>query len=277
MAREPAEATTLTVQGVQVPKLGFGTWQVTGAACREGVADALALGYRHIDTARMYGNEREVGQGIADSGVPREEIWLTTKVWPTEAAPEDLTASFARQLDALDTGHVDLLLLHWPNPEVPLRETLGAMQELQAQGLTRHTGVSNFPSALLRQALDLAPVLADQVEYHAYLGQPALLELCRERDVMLTAYSPFAHGHLLDDPVLAEVAGELGRTPGQVALRWLLDQPLVSVIPKASSHERRAENLAVFDFALSDQQRGRIAGLERGQRTADPSFAPDWD
>jgi 2,5-diketo-D-gluconate reductase B len=275
--REPADATTLTIQGVEVPKLGFGTWQLEGGACREGVEDALALGYRHLDTARAYGNEAEVGAAIAASGVPRDELWLTTKLWTDEFRAADAERAAEESLGLLQTDHVDLLLLHWPNPDVPLEETLGALLRLRERGLARQIGLSNFPSALVEEALEHAPVFCDQVEYHAYLGQPALLRQARERDLLLAAYSPFAHGELLDDPVLREVGEAHGRTAGQVALRWLLDQPQVCALPKASSRERRQENLDVFGFSLSEEERSRIAHLERGGRTIDPPFAPDWD
>jgi 2,5-diketo-D-gluconate reductase B len=275
--REDPAARELEVQGVRIPKLGLGTWQITGADCTQAVRDALELGYRHIDTARAYGNEAEVGRGLAQGGVDRAEVWLTTKVWYEELRPAEVRASAEGSLRALDTDYVDLLLIHWPSPDVPLAETLAEMGRLRDEGKVRHLGVSNFPTAQLTQALELEPVLADQVEFHPYLGQPALLRLARERDLMLTAYSPFAHGKVHNDPVLREVGEAHGKTPGQVALRWLLDQPRVSAIPKASSHARRAENLDVFGFALSEEERSRVAHLERGGREFDPSWAPDWD
>jgi 2,5-diketo-D-gluconate reductase B len=268
---------TLTVQGTTVPKLGYGTWQVTGRDAEEGVADALALGYRHIDTARAYENEQEVGRGLKASGVDRSEVFLTTKIWTNRFRHDDLIAAAESSLRRLDTDYVDLLLLHWHNPDVPLGETIGAMAELRDRELIRHLGVSNFTTALLREALEHGPVFANQVEYHPYLGQEPLLAMARERDLLLEAYSPFAHGELLDDPVLAEIGQELGRSVGQVALRWLVDQPQVVALPKASSDERRAENLDVFSFALTEDQRARIDALERGRRTANPPWAPDWD
>ncbi|MEX2196200.1 MAG: aldo/keto reductase [Thermoleophilaceae bacterium] len=263
MPREAVAETHLTVGGVEIPKLGLGTWQLTGAECAEGVRDALELGYRHIDTARVYENEAEVGRGMADAGVPRDDFFLTTKLAQDRLRADEVREQIEGSLDALATDHVDLLLIHWHNPEVPLEETLGAMTALRDEGMTRHIGVSNFGTDLLRQALELAPVIADQVKYHPYKGQRALLELAAERDVMVTAYSPFARGDVLDDPVLAEIADSHGRTPAQVVLRWLLDQPRVSAIPKASSHDRRASNLDVFGFELTGEQRARITGLAR--------------
>jgi 2,5-diketo-D-gluconate reductase B len=277
MPREATAATTLTIQGIEIPKLGFGTWQLTGRACTEAVRDALELGYRHVDTARAYGNEAQVGRGMQRAGVDRGEIFLTTKLWYDRLRARQVREQLQGSLRDLGTEYVDLLLVHWPNPGVPLAETLDAMAQLREEGKVRHVGVSNFPSRLVREALELAPIVCDQVEYHPYLGQPALLELARDRDLMLTAYSPLAHGAVPRDPVLREIGEAHGKSAGQVVLRWLLDQPQVAAVPKASSHEHRAANLDVYDFELSDAERGRIASLQRGQRTADPGWAPEWD
>ena len=268
---------TVTVQGTAVPAIGFGTWQVTGRDAEDGVADALAIGYRHVDTARIYGNEDEVGRGIAASGVDRGEIFLTTKIWIEDFAADRLTRAAEDSLRRLQTDFVDLLLLHWPNPEVPVGESIGALAQLQERGLIRHLGVSNFPTAALAEALEHGPVFANQIEYHPYLAQHKLLAQAREHDLLVEAYSPFAHGELLDDPVLREIGETHGKSVGQVALRWLIDQPGVCALPKASSHDRRAQNLDVFDFSLGDEERRRIAGLDRQRRTANPSFAPEWD
>ncbi|HEU4701075.1 MAG TPA: aldo/keto reductase [Conexibacter sp.] len=278
MPREATQARTVTVRGVEVPKLGYGTWLVEGEDAYEGVLDALELGYRHVDTARAYGNEAWVGRALSDSGVPREELWLTTKVWYEHAEPDLLTRVFHEQLAELQIDRVDLLLLHWPAAEVPLRQTLQAMNALREQGLAGQIGVSNFPSELLREAIEYAPIFCDQVEYHPYLPQGKVLHECLEHDLLLTAYSPFAHGYVHDDPVLQEIGARHGKSAGQVALRWLLDQPNVCAIPKASSHARRAENLDVFDFELDDDERAAVAARSRRHlRTADPAWAPDWD
>lgn len=278
MPREATQARTVTVQGVEVPKLGYGTWLVEGEDAYEGVLDALELGYRHIDTARAYGNEAWVGRALTDSSVPREEVWLTTKVWYEHAEPHVLTQIFHEQLADLQVDRVDLLLLHWPAAEVPLARTLGAMDALREQGLVSHIGVSNFPSKLLREAMSIAPIFCDQVEYHPYLPQGPVMHECLEHDLLLTAYSPFAHGHVHEDATLGAIGARYGKSAGQVALRWLLDQPNVAVIPKASSHERRAQNIDVFDFDLDDDERGAVAALsQRHLRIADPAWAPDWD
>jgi 2,5-diketo-D-gluconate reductase B len=268
---------TIEVQGVSVPRLGFGTWQIEGSDATEAVRDALEIGYRQIDTARAYGNEAEVGAGIAQSGMDRADIFLTTKVFPGDFEPEALKAAAEDSLRSLQTDYVDLLLLHWPDESVPLERTLGALVELREAQKIRRLGVSNFPAGLLSQALEHAPVFCDQVEYHPFLGQERLLELARERDVLVTAYSPLAHGRVPDDATLAEIGKAHGKTAGQVALRWLLDQPGVSPIPKASSHERRVENFEVFDFSLSDDERARIDALPKDDRQIDPDFGPDWD
>jgi len=269
--------TTITVRGTAVPRLGFGTWQITGPDAEEAVRDALEIGYRQIDTARAYDNEREVGAGLAASGVPREEIFLTTKIWLDDFEPARLKRAAEDSLRALGTEYLDLLLLHWPSRDVPMERSLQAMDELREAGRIRQLGVSNFPAGMLARALEVAPVFCDQVEYHPFLGQERLLGLVRERDVLLTAYSPLAHGRVPADPTLTEIGEAHGKTAGQVALRWLLDQPLVSPIPKASSHERRVENFDVLDFALSDEERARIDALPKDRRGANPEFAPDWD
>ena len=269
--------TTLSLQGAEIPRLGFGTWEITGSDAVDGVADALELGYRHIDTARAYGNEAEVGKGIAQAPVDREDVWLTTKLWYEQLRADEVREQLEDSLRKLDTDYVDLLLIHWFNPDVPLDETLNAMAELRDEGRVRHLGVSNFPTAELERALGIQPVLTDQVEFHAHLGQDALLRVCDERDVMLTAYSPFARGDLLKDPVLNEIAEQHGKSAGQVALRWLLDKPNTSVIPKASSRKNREANLEVFDFELSGEDRRRIDELPKDRRVIDPPWSPQWD
>jgi 2,5-diketo-D-gluconate reductase B len=268
---------TIEIQGVSVPRLGFGTWQIEGADAREAVRDALEIGYRQIDTAQAYGNEAEVGAGIADSGIDRGEIFLTTKIFPGEFEPEALRAAADNSLKALGTDFVDLLLLHWPDDSVPLEQTMAALLALREAGKIRQLGVSNFPTALLQEALEHAPVFCDQVEYHPFLGQDAVLEFARANDVLVTAYSPLAHGRVPDDATLAEIGEAHGKSAGQVALRWLLEQPHVSPIPKASSHERRIENFEVFDFELTDEERARIGALPKDDRQIDPDSGPDWD
>jgi 2,5-diketo-D-gluconate reductase B len=262
-----------------IPRIGFGTWRLSGRGCEEGVADALSAGYRHIDTAAMYGNEEEVGRGLRASGVERAHVWVTTKVWVDALEPKELRASLERSLRRLDLDQVDLLLIHWPSPDVPLERTLEAMTELREEGKTREIGVSNFSSTLFREALDIAPVIVNQVEYHPLLSAQAVLEVCEERDVELTAYRPLAKGKINREPVLVEIAEAHGKTPAQVALRWLIEQPRVSAVPKASTPERRRENLDIFDFELTAEERRRIDALPKDRREVEmaPWGQPDWD
>jgi 2,5-diketo-D-gluconate reductase B len=260
-----------------MPRIGFGTWQISDGDAERDVRDALEVGYRHIDTARAYGNENGVGRAIAASGLPREEIWLTTKIWPDDHAPVRLTAAAADSLRQLGTDYVDLLLLHWPNPDVPLEDTLGALLDVQERGLANQIGVSNFPPALFRRALRTAPgIFNNQVEFHPFLAQDELLEIAEENDTSITAYSPLAQGKVVRDPTIKEIAERTGRTPAQVALRYLLEQPRTVVIPKASSHDRRLENFDVQSFELSDEDRAAIDALPKNQRESDPSWGPDW-
>ena len=262
---------------MKVPKLGFGTWRLSGRECLDGVADAVAAGYRHVDTASVYGNEGEVGQGLRSSGVDRSDVWLTTKVWPDDLAPERVRASLERSLRSLDTDYVDLYMIHWPNPRIPLAATLEAMTALREEGRTRELGVSNFTSAQFREALDLAPVIVNQVEYHVYLDQSALLEVCRERSVELCAYRPLGKGQVTSDPVIAEIAKALAATPAQVALAWLIGQNGVSAVPKASSPQRRRENLGALRLELSADERAAIDALPKDRRAVQTEWSPDWD
>ncbi|MBW3576734.1 MAG: aldo/keto reductase [Actinobacteria bacterium] len=265
------------VQGVAVPALGFGTWQLKGRACYEGVRHALELGYRHIDTAQMYDNEHEVGRALRDADVDRDEIFVVTKIPPRNLWPRDVHRSHDASLQALGTDDVDLLLIHWPTRSVPLGATLEAMRELRDQGKARHLGVSNFTPTLVDEALEHAAIVCNQVEYHPYLDQGSLVEQAVERDLVLTAYSPLAKGRVLDDPTLEEIAQVHGKTPAQVTLRWLIQQPNVAVIPRSSDRAHRAENVDVWDFGLSDDEMQRIDALQRGQRLIDPGFAPEWE
>jgi diketogulonate reductase-like aldo/keto reductase len=255
----------LTVQGREVPAIGLGTWLLSGAECVAAVARALTTGYRHVDTAQDYGNEAEVGEGIRRSGVRREEIFLTTKVRPTEFSYHRTIRSTRQSLARLRTEYVDLLLMHWPNPRVPLAETLGAMLALQAEGRVRHVGVSNFPPSLVAADTRYAPIFCHQVEYHPYLSQERLIVQAAAMGHLVTAYSPLAKGRVFSDPEIQGIADSHGKTPGQVTLRWIVQQGLAA-IPKAMSEEHQRANLAVFDFALSEDEMGVLYGLARGLR-----------
>lgn len=260
----------------RIPALGLGTHTLHGRACVEAVRQALDVGYRHIDTASEYGNEREVGRGMEDAGVPRDEIFLTTKVWWDRLRHDDVLASATDSLEQLATEYVDLLLIHWPNDDVPLSETLTAMQQLVDEGRVRHIGVSNFTPPLLQRAVELADVRCLQVEYHPFLAQDELLTLARRHQLVLTAYSPLAQGKVLGNATLRDIGNRYGTSPAQVALRWLVQQERVAAIPRSASAEHRSANLRIFDFALTDEEMRDIAGLARGDRMIDPAFAPAW-
>ena len=252
----------IQLQGASVPALGLGTWQLTAQSCRETVEAALGMGYRHIDTAQAYGNERQVGLGMDAATVDREDVFLTTKLDGSNRDERSVRRSTRESLNKLGTDYLDLLLIHWPNTPwmASLSETLGAMNELVDDGLVRHIGVSNFSPSLLDRARNSssAPIFTDQVQYHPYWDQRKLLDYCRIHDVLLTAYSPLARGGVLDDPALVQIGNKYGKSPAQVALRWLVQQEGVAAIPKASSREHLEANMAVFDFELTDAEMERI-------------------
>ena len=274
----PPAIPKLSARGAEIPAIGFGT-SILGN-CGEIVANALKAGYRHIDTAWKYGTERGVGEGMRASGVPRSEIFLTTKVTHEYLRADDFARSVDESLKNLGVDHVDLLLVHWPNPEIPLSEPMPALAKAKRQGLTRHIGVANF-IALLDEAIRLCPepLVNLQAEYHPHLDQTKLLEACRRRGLIFTAYCPLGRGRLLRDPVLADIAARKGRQLAQIALRWLVQQGNIIPIPRSSNPKRMAENLAVFDFALTDEEMKRISALKRPDgRIADPvGRAPAWD
>ena len=272
---------TKTVRGVDVPTVAIGVFEVDPGETEETVADALAAGYRHVDTAAAYGNEEEVGRGLKRSGVDRSEVWVTTKVWLDDYAPARLRASAETSLRRLGIEQIDLLLLHWP-PSDPdeLAPALEELQKLRAEGLIRELGVSNFPAYLLRDALSIAAeIFADQVEYHAKLSQRELLDVAAAEDLLIEAYAPLggSAGDTVSEPVLREIASEVGATPAQVALAWLAGQKRVVVLPRSTDPERRRENLAALEVELTPEQTARIDELsERRERNFDPPFAPDW-
>jgi 2,5-diketo-D-gluconate reductase B len=252
-----------TIKAEKVPSLGLGTWRLSGEECVRAVERALALGYRHIDTAQIYANEDEVGRAIRNSGVDREEIFLVTKVWTSSFSYDDVIRSTRGSLKKLQTEYVDLLLMHWPNSRVPLEETLGAMRELQVEGSVKHVGVSNFPPSMVEEATQHAEIFCNQVEYHPYRAQEELLEQAKEMDYLLTAYSPVAGGAAVNDATLREIGKAHGKTAAQVALRWLIQQEKVVAIPKAASEDHLRSNLDIFDFELSDEEIERVFALRR--------------
>lgn len=271
--------TDVSGPGGRIPALGLGTWQLEGDECREVVRTALELGYRHVDTAHMYENEREVGRGLQDAGVDRSEIFLTTKLQREELDPDGVRQSCSRSLDRLNTPYLDLLLIHWPEDETPVEDTIRTLAELRTEGLTRHIGVSNFPVAWMERALGATdvPIFCNQVEYHVMLDQSPVLEYCRGHEMPLVAYSPLAQGAAREDDTLAAIGKKHRRSASQVALRWLVQQSGVVAIPKSSSEEHLRQNMQVFDFELDDEDLGRIDALPKNRRRIDPPWSPDWD
>ncbi|WP_447903666.1 aldo/keto reductase [Pseudomonas serbica] len=269
----------VNAQGLNMPKLGLGTWPMLGEACTRAVEQALALGYRHIDTAAAYNNEDAVGQALVNSHTPREQIHVTSKVWWDQLQPDAMRYSMDRSLKALHSDYIDLFMIHWPSTDWDLPRTIETLVSFKEQGLARNIGVANFPLPLLRKVVEElgAPLSAIQVEYHVLLGQNALLDYARRHDLALTAYSPLARNKVSDIPVIQQIAVKHGVLPTQVALKWLLDQPNVAAIPKASSETNQLANLAAFTVNLDDQDRALIAGLSKRERQVSPDFAPVWD
>lgn len=270
----------VSAHGAEFPAIGFGTLEL-GEKTGPLVAQAIRDGYRHIDTARKYGSEEGVGEGIRASGVPRSEVWVTTKVTEDNAREADFMNSVETSLKTMRLDYVDLLLIHWPQPKVPLAETVGALVKAKRQGLARHIGISNFTLALIEEAVRLSPepLVTNQLEFHAYLPQQKLYEACRRHGMVLTAYSPTARAHLLTDPVVNAIAREKGRTPAQIALRYVIQHPGVAAVPRAFEPAHAAENLNVFDFSLTEEEMARLRTLNaRNLRVVNPpERAPVWD
>ena len=272
---------TLSAHGAAIPALGFGTSPMTGGLAPDTVVTALKAGYRHIDTAWKYGTERAVGEAMRASGVPRGEIFLTTKVSHENLRSDAFAKSVDESLAALRVDDVDLLMVHWPNPDIPLAETMPALAKAKRQGKARHIGVANFNIALLDEAIKLCPepLVALQAEYHPYLDQTRLLDAVRQRGIAFVAYCPLGRGRLFSDPVLTEIAKARRRSIAQIALRWLMQQG-VAAIPRSSNPQRIVDNFKVFDFTLSDDEMARIAALRRPNgRIANPveRVSGGWD
>ncbi|PAY05047.1 MULTISPECIES: aldo/keto reductase [Bradyrhizobium] len=248
--------------GAKIPAIGLGTWELRGRTCARIVEQALRLGYRHIDTAQIYDNEREVGEGLRASGIKRNDVFVTTKVWTTHFQAKDLERSAKESLARLRLTEVDLLLLHWPNPHVPLAETLGALARVRQAGLARHIGLSNFSAAQIEEAVAACPepLGCDQVEYHPYLGQADVIEACARHGMAFVAYSPIAKGRVKGDRALARIGDRYRKTAAQICLRWLVQQN-VSAIPRTSKLERLQENIDIFDFELSDEDMREISAM----------------
>jgi diketogulonate reductase-like aldo/keto reductase len=271
-------ASTVEAKGFRIPIVGLGTWALRGRDCARLTEQAIRIGYRHIDTAQMYDNEREVGEGVRASGL-RSEVMVTTKVQPTLLTPHDLERSVKESLARLRLDVIDLLLIHWPNPRVPLAETLGAMAKMKREGYTRQIGVSNFTVSLLEDAnrLSTEPLVCDQIECHPFLNQDKVVGACRRHGMAVVAYSPIARGGAIGDKLLEKIGKAHGKMAAQVCLRWLVQQGIV-VIPRTSRVERLEENFSLFDFELSDAEMCEIARMARpGGRIVDWTWSPNWD
>lgn len=270
----------VNANGASIPTLGFGTFRMEAADTERMVSNVLKIGYRHVDTAQIYGNEAAVGQGIVSSGVARADIFLTTKVWVASYERSAFLASVDESLSKLKTDYVDLLLLHWPNTVVSLEEQIASLNDVAKAGKARHIGVSNFNTTLMRDAARLSerPLANNQVEYHPYLDQRPVIEAARELGLSLTAYYAMADGKVLSDHVLADIASAHGRSIAQIVLRWIVQQGFVT-LSKTVSEARAAENAAIFDFALSDEDMARIHALAQadGRIVSPDGLAPEWD
>jgi diketogulonate reductase-like aldo/keto reductase len=250
--------------GARIPLVGLGTWDLRGRTCARMVEESLKLGYRHIDTAAMYGNEDEVGAGLRASGVSRDEVFITTKVWSSNLRAKDFERSTRDSIAKLKIPNVDLLLIHWPNSSVPLKDTISALCKMKREGLARHMGVSNFTPALIEEAVRLStePLVNNQIECHPYLDQSKTIAASKRHGLTVTAYTPIARGRVKGDVLMARIGKPYGKTPAQVCLRYLVQQDLI-VIPKTSRPERLKENFEIFDFKLSPAEMKEIAALAR--------------
>lgn len=272
---------TVSANGASIPVLGLGTWTLTGRDCATMVAEALKAGYRHVDTAIMYDNEEAVGEGLRQSGFSRDDYFLTSKVWPTNIGEKDLEAAAEASLSRLGTDHLDLLLIHWPNPSIPLEGSIRALNRARERGLAKHIGVSNFTVDLLSQAFEMsdAPLVCNQVEYHPFLDQRKVYAACRERGMAMTSYCPLGRGGAAFKAApVTEAARAHGKSPAQIILRWHVQQEGVVAIPRTSKPERLPENADIFDFQLSADEMAAITGLTaHNERICEGDYAPDWD
>jgi diketogulonate reductase-like aldo/keto reductase len=267
--------------GANIPAIGLGTWTLDGEAATRLVADAIQSGYRHVDTAAMYDNEAAVGAGLRASGLSRDQVFLTTKVWPSDIADGDLQRSVEASLKRLQVDRVDLALIHWPSRTIPLAESIRALNEVKDRGLARHIGVSNFTVTLVDEAVALSrhPLACNQIEYHPFLNQDRLLAACRGHGMAVVSYCPLARGaELFPEPAVTAAAERHGKTPAQIVLRWQVQQEGVVAIPRSSNAERVAQNLRVFDFALETDEMAALDALRaRQHRICDFEFSPEWD
>jgi diketogulonate reductase-like aldo/keto reductase len=265
----PSQIPTASLTNGAIPMLGFGTFRLGGEDGQQAIANALEAGYRHIDTAAGYSNHDVVAAAIKNSQLAREDLFITTKIGHEQLRHDDILAGCARALQELQTDYIDLYLIHWPNPNIPLAESLPAFRKLLDDGHIRNFGVSNFTEERLQEALDLniLPISANQVEYHPYLNDKALHAFCTQHNIVLTAYSPLALAKVNEDALLQDIGDRHGKTASQVTLRWLLQRGIVS-IPKASSRAHIQSNMESFDFALTPEEFDQIDNIGRWERLA---------
>ena len=269
----------LTTQGLSMPRLGLGTFRMQGDVCRAAVESALALGYRHVDTAEMYGNEDTIGPAIATSGVARKDLFVTTKVWNENLAPDAMRKAFDASLKKLGLDQVDLYLVHWPAPNMNLKSMFETLMKLKEEGRTRAIGVANFNIALLKTVIEeiKAPIACNQIEYHVLLDQTPIRKYMASKSLPLVAYCPVAQGRAASNETLIAIGKKHNASGAQVALKWLLDQDGVAAIPKASRRESQQANLDALNIKLDDSDRKTIAALPKDQRFVKPGFSPVWD
>ncbi len=273
---------SVSAHGANIPVIGFGTWQLRGEVCARSVTEAIRVGYRHVDTAAGYGNEDRVGEGIRAAGVPREELFITTKVAPEDLDERRFKASVERSLEQIGVDQVDLVLIHWPSKRLSVAETIATLNDIKTRGWTRHIGVSNFTVKLLDEAWAATkePLVTNQCEFHPYLNQDKLRAAVARHGMFFTAYSPLGRQVVLDDPVIGEIGKRHGRTPAQVVLRWDVQQDKLVAIPKSSNPDHIRANFAIFDFSLSDDEIAAISALSKShkERVANPAgITPVWD
>ncbi|ARU88085.1 2,5-didehydrogluconate reductase DkgB [Pseudomonas sp. M30-35] len=266
---------------MSLPAFGLGTFRLKDQQAIDSVTTGLELGYRHIDTAQIYGNEAEVGQAIAASAIARKDLYVTTKIWTDNLASNDLIPSLKQSLSKLKMDYVDLTLIHWPSPDdkIQVSEYMSALLEAKAQGLTREIGISNFTIKHMQQAFEtvgVEQIATNQVEIHPYLQNRKVVEFARENGLQLTAYMPLAYGKVMDDPLLQRIASTHNTTPALISLAWLL-QSGFAVIPSSTKRHNLQSNLQAINLKLSEVEMAEIAQLDRGERLANPGFAPEWD
>ncbi|MFL1406839.1 2,5-didehydrogluconate reductase DkgB [Marinobacter sp. M1N3S26] len=264
-----------------LPPIGMGTFRLKGDDAREAVRSALSLGYRHVDTAQIYQNEAAVGDGITTSGIPRREIFITTKVWFDRFHRSNLINSLQTSVQQLKTDHVDLALIHWPSPgdEVPMEEYLTALRDAQREGLTDHIGLSNFTCAQMDQAKEIlgdTPIFTNQVEVHPFLANRKVVDHAQKLGIPVTGYMPLAVGKVMEDDILREIAKSHHATPAQIAIAWCLSRGVVP-IPSSTRPKHQTQNLDALKIELSADEIRAIDALDRNERIANPDFAPEWD